>query len=268
MRVDFHLHTMLSDGTLKPEALLAAVRQARLEQWAVTDHDTLAGFRALRGEAGLVPGVEVTAGLDGSEIHIIALGIDPDDAAFGEFLAAIRSLRRERLTGIIDGLGLSLKISLESLRRFGADSLSRNHLARELVAIGRVTSFAAAFDELLRDVHLREFNLPSYPSPSEAIKAIHAAGGVALLAHPGLYETYEKIVALLSHGFDGLEIKHPNLDPALGEQLDAHAREHDLLVSCGSDLHYLGARQPGEWRLPRERLAPLLERIGASGLAD
>jgi len=260
MRLDFHLHTRLSDGGLSPAELLAAVRRARLDCWAVTAHDTLAGYQQLRHEPGIVPGVEVTAGRDGHEVHIVALGFAPDDAAFAQFLAGIRALRERRLTLIIADLGLAARLPLAALREGGAEALTRHHLAQVLVRIGRCASVAEAFADCLSDGQLAGLALPPYPTPEEAGAAIRAAGGVAILAHPGIYGDRAAIEAQLP-GCDGLEIKHPNLDAGLAAELTALARARGLLASCGSDLHYLGARQPGDCQVGAAEVAPLLARI-------
>lgn len=261
MRLDFHLHTHCSDGALHPAELLAAVRRSRLDHWAVTDHDTLAGWRALRGEAGLVPGVEVTAEVDGREVHIVGLGIDPEDAAFAAFLAGIRAVRVDRLGRLIVALGESGRLTTADLGGGTADSLSRSHLAKALVTLGRAPHVSAAFGDLIGDAHCARLGLPAYPSPSEAAIAIRAAGGVAILAHPGLYGTAAAVAALLDHGLDGLETSHSNLGPELGMALRELAEARNLLESCGSDIHWLGARQPGDQRLDRERALPLLRAL-------
>jgi predicted metal-dependent phosphoesterase TrpH len=268
MRCDFHLHTRLSDGLPTPRELLAAVRKAGLDAFAVTDHDTLAGWRALAGEPGLVPGVEVTAGLAGREIHVVALGIDPEHQGFAAFLAGIRQLRVRRLTQLIARLGEEVRrgLTIDALASEGdarhADALGRLHLAKALVRRGGVATVADAFNHHLGDDYLVDAELEPYPQPTVAAEAIRAAGGVALLAHPGVYRTCAAVIPLLELGLDGLECNHPNLDPALAAELTAHAQARGLLISSGSDLHFLGGtRKPGEWNLDQAQ-APLLERLG------
>ncbi len=261
MRLDFHLHTHCSDGALHPSELLAAVRKSRLDHWAVTDHDTLAGWRALRGEAGLVPGVEVTSEVDGHEVHIVGLGIDPEDAAFAAFLAGIRGVRVARLGQLIAVLGESARLTVSDLGGGTAESLSRYHLAKALVTLGRAPHVSASFTDLIGDVHCAKLGLPPYPTPAATVAAIRAAGGVAILAHPGLYGSVEAVAALLDHGLDGLETSHSNLNPELGLALRDLAEGRRLLESCGSDIHWLGARQPGDHRLDRERALPLLRAL-------
>ena len=268
MRIDFHLHTHRSDGTLTPAELLNAVHRAGVDAFAVTDHDTLAGFAALRGEAGLIPGVEVTAGLNGREVHIVGLGIDPDDAAFAAFLAAIRATRRQRLQQLIARLpenvrrGLTFAALCEDPDARHADALGRLHLARALLRRGGVANIHDAFALHLGDDHTVDAGLEPYPHPTVCRDAIRAAGGVAILAHPGVYPDAGTVTALMAHGLDGLELDHPNLDPDLATQLAALAATHGWLASAGSDLHFLGNRKPGGWSPDDARQQPLLERLG------
>jgi len=215
----------------------------------------------LRTQLGIVPGVEVTAELEGREIHILGLGVDPDDADFEQFLAGIRAIRERRLLKIIQALGLEGVIRLESMRGGVCDALGRNHLAHALVAAGKARHINDAFENLIGDAQQAGMALPPYPHPIDAVGAIRRAGGVALLAHPGMYGTAEAVGKLLDLGLDGLEIKHPNLAPGLAKQLEELATARKLLASCGSDLHYAGPRQAGEWRLTREQAAPLLAKL-------
>jgi hypothetical protein len=269
VRCDFHLHTHHSDGTLPPRELLAAVRRAGLDRFAVTDHDTLAGSAALRGEAGLVTGVEITAGLDGREIHIVGLGFAADDAAFAAVLSGIRAIRLERLEALIARLParISRGLTMDELRRepefSHVDAFGRLHLAKMLIKRGGVASIGAAFDQHLGDDHTADAGLAPYPHPALCCAAIHAAGGVAILAHPGVHGDIGRIAALAALGCDGIEIDHPNLAPELAAPLRELAARQGLLVSSGSDLHFLGARRPGGWCLDAELISPLLDRIGA-----
>ncbi len=263
MRVDFHLHTRLSDGALEPTELLAAVRHARLDAWAVTDHDSMDAFAELRGQAGLVPGVEATASHDGREVHVVGLGVDPDHQVLVAFLAGIRELRRERLTALIARLPESVArgLCLADLEDGRAHALGRNHLARALVRRGGAKTIQDAFNRHLADEHVRDPSLPQFPPVSAACAAIRAAGGIAILAHPGIYATRAAIEPLLDEGCDGLELAHPGLSPALAIELAALCDARGLFASCGSDLHFLGARKPGMYVLDDARRGALLARL-------
>jgi predicted metal-dependent phosphoesterase TrpH len=265
VRVDFHLHTLLSDGALEPHELIAAVRQERLEAWALTDHDTIDGVQACAGEPGLIAGVEVTAGGDGREIHVLGLGIAPAHPGLAALLAEIQALRRQRLAALIAhlpaqvGRGLDLAQVDDGRTR----SLGRSHLARALVRRGAVRSSQEAFDRYLGDEHVRdEEGMPAFPAVAQVCAVIHAAGGVAILAHPGIYRSLALVEGLIAQGCDGLELSHPGLDPLLAAGLRELVRARRLLASLGSDLHWLGGRQPGMCTLEPELLAPLLDRLG------
>lgn len=264
MKSDFHLHTHCSDGGLSPLELRSAVRHNGLRFWAVTDHDSLAGWQALAGEWGLITGVEITGELDQHEIHIVGLGFDPQHAGLLRFLADIRSVRRVRLERLIASVGESARLTVDQLSPT-AETLTRSHLADALIKLGRATRIGEVFDTLIGDAQCASLDLPPYPTPVEVVNAIHAAGGVAILAHPGIYKTAEAIQPLLdTPGLDGVETCHPKLDPVLAMQLQAMTEGRRQLESCGSDTHWLGAREPGRPHLPSDRIHPLLRRLGVA----
>lgn len=261
MKADFHLHTNLSDGSLSPAELRSAVRRNHLRHWAVTDHDTMAGWKMLEGELGLVPGVEVTAERDGHEIHIVGLGVDPQHAGFAAFLADIRAVRRERLKLLIADVHETARLSVDTLSPT-ADCVTRSHLADALVKIGRAANIHEVFETLIGDDHCASLHLPGYPTPADTVAAIHQAGGLAILAHPGVYKTVEAIAPLLdTPGLDGVETCHPKLDPVLASQIAAMAEGRKQVESCGSDTHSLGYREPGRPHLSSDRIHPLLRKL-------
>jgi predicted metal-dependent phosphoesterase TrpH len=264
MRIDFHLHTNRSDGVLAPRELLAAVRHEQLAAWAVTDHDSVAAWRELQHEPGLVAGIEITSGVEGREVHVVGLGIDADSVALNELLTGIRVLRRERIGVVISRLPtqVSRGVTVADLDDGRAESLGRNHLARAMLKRGGVASMHEAFTLHLGDEHIRDTGLPQFPPLRQCCEAIRAAGGVAILAHPGVYRSALVIAGLLDLGCDGLEVAHPNLDPLLADQLLELARSRKLLMSAGSDLHVLGARRPGIFGLTAQQLEPLASRLG------
>ncbi len=269
MRFDFHLHTRLSDGALEPRALLAAVRRAGLDAWAVTDHDCMDAAAELAGEPGLLPACEVTAGWRAREVHVVALGVDGAHPGLGELLAEIRALRRDRLSALIARLkpAVARGLTVADCEDGRAVSLGRNHLARALVARGAVPSMQAAFDRHLGDERIADAGLPAFPAVARVAEAIRSAGGVAILAHPGLYRDPALVSTLLDEGLDGLETCHPGLDPSLAGELRRLARDRGLYASAGSDLHVLGSREPGMCALEPQDAEPLLKRLGLAGAA-
>ncbi len=258
---DFHLHTYLSDGALSPADLHLAVCRSGVRHWAVTDHDSVAAWRRLRGAPGLIPGAEITAGHHAREVHIVALGIDPDHPELDALLLGIRALRRVRIDALLARLPAHHRPQLAQVDDGRTESLGRLHLARAMVACGAATNVNAAFAHHLGDEHVTDPDLPQFPDVGIVCAAIRAAGGVAILAHPGVYGTFAIIRELLDLGCDGLEVSHPNLDCNLQADLIAHARAHGLLMSAGSDLHFLGRRQPGMCSLAPENAAPLMTRL-------
>jgi predicted metal-dependent phosphoesterase TrpH len=276
MRVDFHLHTHRSDGQLAPSELLAHVRRAKLDAWAVTDHDTLAGWRDLhdRPDArGLIPGVEATAAHGGREIHLVGLGLDPAHAGLADLLADVRALRRERLAALIARLPPTVArgVTVDALDDGHADALGRNHLARALVERGGVATLGAAFTDHLGDEHVADPSLPQFPPIAQVAAALHAAGAVVVLAHPAMYGSAAAVAALLDGAgpgaIDAMELAHPGLGDDLQRDLMALAAERGLLASAGSDLHFAGARKPGKYVLDDHHLRPLLLRLGLARAA-
>ena len=267
MRIDFHLHSNASDGAHPPMALAEAARSARLQAWALTDHDTLAGWRMIAGAPGLVPGVEASCSWNGREVHIVALGFDPAHPDLTDLLAGNRALRLQRLACLLDRLPPGIRkdttvADVAALAANGPDgSLGRNHLAQTLVRSGAVSGSHEAFDRYLADEHLVDQGLPTFPGPEATAATIHAAGGVAILAHPGCYGDLPTIQALMACGLDGLETSHPNLPSPLAQGLRRVADRQGWLHSCGTDLHVLGHRRPGGCALGADRMRPLLQRL-------
>jgi predicted metal-dependent phosphoesterase TrpH len=262
--VDFHLHSTASDGDLPPSHVASAARKAWLSHWALTDHDTLAGWRAIAGAPGLICGVEVTAGAEDREVHIVGLAIDPAHEGLAELLAGIRQRRIERLDVLLARLPEDVRRGLTAaeVKPPEADTVGRLHLARALARGGGVASVRDAFAFHLADEHLADASLPQFPPIREVAATIRAAGGVAILAHPGAYRTMDAI-ARLADGLDGVECAHPGLDRELQHGLLDLCAQRRLLVSIGSDTHRISAtRRPGSVRLAATLLAPLIERVG------
>ena len=264
--VDLHLHSHASDGDLPPLHVASAARKAWLSHWALTDHDTLAGWRAAAGSPGLVCGVEVTAGAEDREVHIVGLGIDPAHDGLAILLADIRNRRLERLDALLARLPVDVRRGLTAaeVKPPEADSVGRLHLARALTRNGGVASVRDAFAFHLADEHLADATLPQFPSISQVAAAIRAAGGVAILAHPGAYRSLDTATRL-AEGLDGIECAHPGLDHTLQDGLLDLCARRKLLVSVGSDTHRISTtRRPGSVRISAALVAPLLERLRPS----
>lgn len=246
--VDLHLHSDFSDGRLPPAELVALVARCAVHTFALTDHDTVAGLpeaavaahqRGLR----LIPGVELSVTWAGHELHLLALGIDPDHPALRDGLARQAAIRRERARRIADRLARAgIPGALEGARdRARAGHITRSHFARHLVESGHVADFGAAFHRYLgrgRPGHTRS----RWVSLEEAIAWTRAAGGVAVLAHPHRYRlsgrwTRRLLEAFRAAGGEGLEVACGGGSAGAFAGNADHARRHDLEGSAGSDFH-------------------------------
>ncbi len=210
---------------------------------AITDHDSVDGVAAA-AEAGhaaglrVIPGVEMTAYDDRTEVHIIGLFIDPCSEPFTGVLRRTLEARRRQIHEIVALLGkLGVAVSADDVFQIaGCGSPGRPHVAQALVRSGRVSSVADAFRYYLANgapAYVPKHNL----GPNEAAAAIHDAGGVAVLAHPGVGLGVAAIERILQCDIDGIEVYHP-----LHSEGDTHrfldmARERGLLISGGSDSH-------------------------------
>lgn len=277
--VDLHTHTRRSDGVLEPADLVRAAADCGVTIFALTDHDTLSGYRevvaagAVSPGMTLLPGVEINAvvthdlGLWEGELHILGFGMDPDDDAFEAALAAQREQRRVRFERTVERLrelGLAIDAQVATLARDGNDALGRPTVARALIAAGHATSVEDAFRRLLGH------GCPAYVprlglGPAEAIAAIRAAGGLPALAHfseaPARIEVVRELVEA---GLGGLEVHYRTFDSATVEAVGEVAASLHLTPTGGSDYHgdtgtYAQAHA-GLW-VPPEVGSRLLEQI-------
>jgi predicted metal-dependent phosphoesterase TrpH len=251
--IDLHSHTLRSDGLLEPPELVAAAAAVGVRLLAITDHDTLAGYREMHASGDvplgleLMPGVELNAVMGDrpelieSEVHVIGLGVDPDDEAFERTLQRQRDERRIRFAKMVDRLrelGLPVESALETLPVAGdEDALGRPTLARAMIAMGYTQSVEDAFVRYLsrgRPAYIPRGGL----GPIEAISTIRSARGVPVLAHfaegP---ERRDLLAELIDAGLQGIEVYHSSYDAQTVERLKLLAAELRLLESGGSDYH-------------------------------
>ncbi|HVE49091.1 MAG TPA: PHP domain-containing protein [Casimicrobiaceae bacterium] len=249
MRYDLHSHSTFSDGILAPSALVGRAIDQDVDVLALTDHDDTAGLdEAMRTAEGtnleLVPGAELSVSWDDLTVHVVALRIDPDNPMLVEGLATIRSGRdgrARRIAAALEREGVSG--AWEGALRYVTSErlISRAHFARYLVEAGYVKSMKDVFKRYLAQ------GLPGYvehrwASLGDAIGWIHAAGGDAVLAHPGRYRTMpggmrRLIAEFKDRGGDAIEIISPSHDAADVTRFAGFARTHGLRGSVGSDFH-------------------------------
>jgi len=240
---DLHIHSWFSDGTQSPKEVVDIAADSGLSAVAISDHDATEGLKEAAEAASaagieLVPGVELCARVDSVEIHVLGYFIDPADEALLATLKRFREARVERLYKMVErlrelGVAVDAEDVLQSAKR---GSVGRLHLADHLFKKGLTYSISHAFQRYLGE------GKPAYvPSPqldaSEAIELLHGAGGVAVLAHPGIAGHDELIPGLAREGLDGIEAFHPKHDNAVSNFYSSIAAKHGLLVTGGSDSH-------------------------------
>ena len=221
---------------------------AGLDVIALTDHDTVAGVAeaaaALPPGLALIAGMELSCRLTGHSLHLLGYLFDPDHPELAAQTRAIRNSRVDRAKEMVARLGeLDTGVTWEQVTAIaGAGVIGRPHIARAMIEAGVVGSLDEAFTEDWIGpggrAHVRRYAL----DPAEAITLLHAAGGVAVLAHPlavtrGWSVPDELISQLASEGLDGVEVAHPDHDSAQRTQLSTVARRLGLLETGGSDDH-------------------------------
>ena len=240
--VDLHVHSTASDGHLPPTAVVEAARTAGLAAMALTDHDTVGGVAEAQaaGErlgVRVVAGAELSAHLFGEEIHLLALHIDRVDVIATE-LTRFRDDRVTRAEQMVARLGQhGVTVTMEDvLREAAGGAVGRPHVARAVVAAGAARDVREAFDKFLGDGRPAYVDKPRLEA-RDAIALAHAAGGIAVWAHPKGEGRREKVEPLVAAGLDGLEVLHPVHNADDRARLQALADFFGLVTSGGSDWH-------------------------------
>lgn len=244
MRADLHCHSTASDGTLTPQALVELALAEGLDVLSLTDHDSVEGLdRALEAAKGsrlrVIPGVELSAvSARGDDVHILGYFVDPHDAALRDWLETLRRARELRAMAIVAALAeAGYAVDLESVMALSAGgAVGRSHIARALVAAGHAHSVSDAFKTLIgrgRPYYVAK----DVRSPAQVISCIRDAGGLAILAHPGVSGLDPLIDELIADGLAGIEAFHADHTDAQRAAYEALADERGILSTGGSDFH-------------------------------
>jgi predicted metal-dependent phosphoesterase TrpH len=251
--IDLHCHSVFSDGTNTPEELLLLAERGGLSALALTDHDTTAGldrFMAAGEKSAVetVAGIELSAEFGTVTLHILGYFFDPSACALQEALAWVRAGRTERNIQMLKKLNaLGYGLSMEDVKKHAGDELvGRPHFAAALMELGHFKHTNKIYQQLLgkgKAAYVDRRRL----TPERCVDLIRAAGGVAVIAHPGQMKlTNNKlrrlIRQLLPHGLGGLEVLHSSHQPHQVLSFERICAEFDLALSGGSDFH--GARTP------------------------
>ncbi|MCX7762331.1 MAG: PHP domain-containing protein [Candidatus Kryptonium sp.] len=270
MRVDLHLHTYYSDGVYSPSEVVMKAKENGLDVISIVDHDTTDGLEEAietGKEIGVevIPGIELSSSINGTDIHILGYFINWRDENFQVYLKVfreLRSLRAKRIIEKLNALGISLKFeNVVEIAKYSP--ISRVHIASALVRYGFVNDFHEAFSKYLNP------GCPAYEknidlSPRKAIKLIADVGGLSFIAHPAKFISENDLASLIELGIDGIEVIHPSHNEELVRYYRSIANEYFLLESGGSDFHG-GLRQDerciGAYTVPYKFVETMKQRL-------
>ena len=249
INADLHCHSVVSDGTLTPEALAARARANGVELWALTDHDEDSGLERARAAAldngmKFLTGVEISVTFIGKTVHIVGLGFDADNAILREGLRATRGGREQRARDMAAGLAqVGIRDAYEGALPFAGnpDLISRTHFARFLVETGVAKDTNEVFRKYLTEGK-PGFVPHSWTTLRHAVEWITQANGLAIIAHPARYkfspnEEYALFTEFKELGGRGVEVVTGSHTPAEYVTYAGVAQEFGLAASRGSDFH-------------------------------
>jgi 3',5'-nucleoside bisphosphate phosphatase len=267
---DLHIHTHFSDGSYTPEDLVRAAQSHGFRAIAVTDHDTVDGTQAAMAATttGLrvIPGVEFSAECGPQEVHLVGLFVDPHNSELRSALQLYRQRREKRIFTIMEKLaGLGVHVPPEEVFRCAGKGVpGRVHVAKALIGRGHVADVSSAFSRYIGDdraAYVRK----ERPTMRVAMDLIRAAGGLPVLAHPGLTNRDDLLPELAREGLRGIEVYSPMHSAWHERKYLKAAKDFGLLVSGGSDCHGRNKDRVfiGTVRLPDDRLDALFDAANA-----
>ncbi len=268
MVADMHMHTCFSDGNFTPEELAGHGRQHGLAAMALTDHDTVEGCERMGAACAalgieFITGTELTAEHGGTEVHLLGYCLDLENETLRSEISRFQAVRQNRIHEMCARLNqLNVPLRPEAVFALAnCRSPGRPHVARALVQAGLCGNLDEAFERFLK------INRPAWVpkckiSAREGISLIQQAGGVAVMAHPGLNKTDDVIPQLAQQGLDGLECFHTKHTPAMSKYYMDLAEANGLLVTGGSDCHGTNKGRPliGMVKIPYAYVEKVKER--------
>ena len=247
---DLHLHSLFSDGTFTPEEIASRAKASGLATISLTDHDTVEGCARLSEacdalEIEFISGTELTTEHGGHELHLLGYFVDIHNEQLLTEISKSQIVRQNRIREMVAELN-KLNIPLDAEDVFAianCKSPGRPHVARALVKAGLVKTLDEAFERYLK------IGRPAWVPKkkvlsSEAIQLIHQAGGLAVMAHPGLNRTDDVIPDLVKAGLDGIECYHTKHSKSVSGHYREMAAHFNLLVTGGSDCHGMNKGRP------------------------
>ncbi|MFM7390173.1 MAG: PHP domain-containing protein [Vampirovibrionales bacterium] len=245
---DFHMHTVYSDGSSEPEALLEAVAAAGVKTVAVTDHDTTAAYERLVPTAErlgleLIKSIEINTHWGDEDVHILGYYVDSSNDYLQEVMEQHQAARRVQIKQMVEKIASLTNINIHPdevlAQSHPQGSLGRPHVAKVLFEKRAVKTIGDAFGKYLRSNCSTYVTRPTV-TPHEAVEAIYSSGGIPVVAHPGLCHGIEKLIPeLMAYGLYGLEAYHKGHIPPVVEYFCQIAEKHDLIITGGTDFHGL-----------------------------
>ena len=258
MLVDFHMHSIYSDGVKSPEELLRHALECNLSMMALTDHDEIDGIKALRTAQEqldpektikIINGCEFSADYKDKSIHILGYRFDETNKELRDFIEYFKSKREERIDEIIrrcNNAGYFISKD-ELLKKFPkTQAYGRPHIGQLLIDGGYAKDINDVFKDILRK------DSPCYVPKVKIevpyiINIIHKAGGLAVMAHPKLVSSDEYVVEMLAYDFDGMEVYHTKHNDDDVKRYKALATKHNLFITGGSDYHGIPGKAPDKF---------------------
>lgn len=254
--IDLHVHSLVSDGSLRPEEIAAHAAERGLSAFALTDHDNIAGDEAAWQAAerlglGFLPGMELSVRFRGRKLHIVCLGFDAEQPSFQEIYRKVRAGKEAKIPEIIDRIAAQgVPIRLADVEAFAYGPLDRYAIMRYLVSLHLYDHAQPLWDNYL-DPAVQALGLAAAIEAEEALPLIHAAGGVTSLAHfhkrIGLKgftrdEQEQAVRELHALGLDGMEAWYPNYSEDDRTFAGYLIEKYHLLPTAGTDYH--GTNRP------------------------
>lgn len=260
IEADLHLHTNFSDGTYTPEELAGHAHRVGLRAVALTDHDTMEGCDRMsiacqKLGVEFIPAAELTSEMGEVELHLLGYFLDAENEHLKRELTRFQEVRQNRIREMVARLN-QMGVPLEEAAVFrlaNCRAPGRPHVARALVQEGQCESLDEAFERFLRKgkpAWVPKFKMLA----ADAIRLVHEAGGLAVLAHPGLNKSDDVIPPLVAAGLDGIECFHTKHSTSMSRHYLEIADRHKLLVTGGSDCHGMSKGKPliGTIKIPYE----------------
>jgi hypothetical protein len=243
-KADLHCHSIYSDGSCRPSELVDLAIDHGFVGLSIVDHDTVEAFEegyAYAASKGLIflPGVEISAKFEEESIHVLGYSFDPKSRSLQEFCRLHQLRREKRNQQILDNLGRrGMSVTMEQVKARSPEALTygRPHIALAMMEKGYAKDVASAFSAFLGAGKSCYVEGEKW-TVQEAIDAVHAAKGMAVLAHPHLIKTGRLIKKLLAMPFDGLEAYYCSMPVELNLRWCEAAKKHSFFVTGGSDFH-------------------------------